>query len=125
MLKKNTQESTEAHYSEWGPDILTFSLCVLVAQLCPTLCDPIDYSPPGSVYGIPQAWILEWVAISFSRESSRPRDQTRVSWTAGRFFTTTPPGKPTTQFNILYNRNVSAMLDSKAKTSRTGRHGEG
>ena len=39
---------------------------VLVAQSCPTLCDPMDYSPPGSsVHGISQAEILEWVAISF------------------------------------------------------------
>ena len=46
---------------------------VLVTQLCPTLCDPIDCSPPGSdVHGILQARILEWVAISFSRGSSDP-----------------------------------------------------
>ena len=43
----------------------------LVDQLCPTLCDPMDCSPPGfSVHGILQARILEWVAISFSRGSS-------------------------------------------------------
>ena len=47
---------------------------VLFAQLCPTLCDHMDCSPPGSsVHGILQARILEWVAISFSRESSQPR----------------------------------------------------
>ena len=47
------------------------------AQLCPTLCDPMDCSLPGSsVHGIFQARILEWVAIFFSRESSQPRDQT-------------------------------------------------
>ena len=46
-----------------------------VAQSCPTLCDPMDCSPPGSsVHGIFQARILEWVAISFSRGSSPPRD---------------------------------------------------
>ena len=50
--------------------------------------DPMDYSLPGSsVHGIFQARVLEWVAISFPRESSRPRDQTRVSCIAGRFFT--------------------------------------
>ena len=59
-----------------------------VAQSCPTLCDPMDCSPPGSlVHGIFQAWILEWVAISFSRGSSRPRDQTWVSCIVGRRFT--------------------------------------
>ena len=58
-----------------------------VTQLCPTLCDPVDYSPPGSsVHGILQARILEWVAISFSRGSSRPKDQTQVSRIAGRRF---------------------------------------
>ena len=46
-------------------------------QLCPTLCNPMDYSPPGfSVRGIVQARILVWVAVPFSRGSSRPRDQT-------------------------------------------------
>ena len=52
-----------------------------VTQLCPTLCDPMDCSLPGfSVHGISQARILEWVAISFSRGSSRPSDWTHVSW---------------------------------------------
>ena len=59
-----------------------------VAQSCPTLCDPMDCSLPGSsVHGIPQAIVLEWIAISFSRGSSRPRDQTRVSWIVDRWFT--------------------------------------
>ena len=66
----------------------------LVAQSCLTLCDPMHCSPPGSsVHGIPQARILEWVAISFSRGSPQPRDQTHQSCIAGRFFTTEPPGK--------------------------------
>ena len=50
-----------------------------IAQLCPTLCDPVDCSLLGSsVYGILQARILEWVASSFSRASSPPRDLTHV-----------------------------------------------
>ena len=45
--------------------------CCSVAKLCPTLCDPMDCSLPGSsVHGISQARILEWVALSFSRGSS-------------------------------------------------------
>ena len=53
-----------------------------------TLCDPMDCSLPGfSVHGIFQARVLEWVAISFSRRSAWPRDQTQVSCTAGRHFT--------------------------------------
>ena len=48
---------------------------MLVAQSCPTLCDPMDCSPPGSsVHGALQGKILERVAIPFSRRSSRPRD---------------------------------------------------
>jgi len=54
--------------------------CCLVTHLCPTLCNPMDCSPQGSsVHGISQASILEWVAISSSRGSSRPRDWTRIS----------------------------------------------
>ena len=60
---------------------------VLVAQLCPTLWDPMDCSPPGSsVHGILQVRKLEWIAISFAKRSSWPRDQTHVSCIAGRLF---------------------------------------
>ena len=63
-------------------------VCVLVAQSCPTLCDPLDCSPPGpSVHGILQARMLESVAIPFSRRSSQPRDQTLISGILGGFFT--------------------------------------
>ena len=59
-----------------------------VTQSCPTLCDPMDCSPPGFyIHGGFQARVLEWVAISFSRGPSWPRDQTRVSCIAGRRFT--------------------------------------
>ena len=59
---------------------------VLVAQSCPTLCDPMDCSPPGSsVHGLLQARTLEWVAISLFRASSWPGDRTQVSCIAGRF----------------------------------------
>ena len=79
-------------------DVVTFQLtCEVkwsevkwseVAQSCPTLCGPMDCSLPGSsVHGIFQARILEWVAISFSRGSSWPRDWTRVSHIVGRHFT--------------------------------------
>ena len=56
---------------------------VKVTQSCPTLYDPMDYT----VHGVLQARILEWVAFPFSRESSQCRDQTQVSYIAGRFFT--------------------------------------
>ena len=78
-----------------GPTYISTCVCS-VTQLCPTLCDPMDCSPSGStVHGISQARILEWVAISFSRGSSRPSNQTRtssfISCIAGRFLTTEPP----------------------------------
>ena len=60
----------------------------LVAQSCPTLCDPMNGSPSGSsIHGIFQARILEWAAISFFRGSSQTRDQTQVYCVAGRLFT--------------------------------------
>ena len=63
-------------------------VCALSHSVVSDSCDPIDCSLPGSsVHGISQARILELVAISFSRRSSRPRNQTQVSCIAGRFFT--------------------------------------
>ena len=81
LKKPRDNASIVLHSEKW-------KVKVLVAQLCPTLCDRMDCSPPGSsVHGILQARILEWVAISFSRGSSWPGDRTWVSCIAGRFFT--------------------------------------
>ena len=67
-------------------------------QSSPTLCNPMNCSPPGSsVPGILQARILEWVAMPSSRGSSQPRDWTHISCVfciAGGFFTAESPGKP-------------------------------
>ena len=64
-----------------------FFVC-LITQSCLTLCDSMDYSPPGSsVHGDSPARTLEWVAMPFSRWSSQPRDRTQVSHIAGRLFT--------------------------------------
>ena len=69
------------------PNLKYVCVCVLVTQSCLTLCDLMDCSPPGSsVHGILQARVLEWVAMPFSKRSSRPMDQTQVSHIAGRFF---------------------------------------
>ena len=66
-----------------------------VTQLCTTLCDPMDHT----VHGILQARILEWVAFSFSRGSSQPRDQTWGSHIAGGFLLPDKPQeKPTRVF---------------------------
>ena len=70
-----------------------------VAQSCPTPCNPMDCSLPGSsVYGIFQARVLEWVAISFSRRSSQPRDWSLVSHILGKCFT------------VWANRKVPSLL---------------
>ena len=76
--------------------------------MCAQLHLPLrGLSPPGSsIHGILQARILEWVDISFSRGSSQPRDRTCVSCTAGRFFTTEPPGK------FLHCVPVAALISS-------------
>ena len=70
----------------------------LVTQSCPTLCNPVDCSPPGSsVHGVSQTRVLEWIVISFSRESSQPRDWTyvsSVSCIAAGFFTHELSEKP-------------------------------
>ena len=73
---------------------------VKVAQSCPTLCDPMDYT----VLGILQARILEWVAFPFSRGSSQPRNQTQVSCIAGGFFTSW-----TTKEALLYDPVIPVL----------------
>ena len=76
-----------SNWTDWLTDCL-WLVRVLAVQSCPTLCDPMDCSPPGSsVHGILQAKILEWVVIPFSRASSWPRDLTRVFHIADKFFT--------------------------------------
>ena len=65
--------STSTNYLE--------NMCVLLVQLCPTHCDPMDCSLPGSsVHGILQARILAWAAMPSSRGSSQPRDRTCISY---------------------------------------------
>ena len=60
----------------------------LLAQLCPTLCDPLGCSPPGSsVHGDSPGKNMEWVAMPSSRESSKPRDRTQIYCVTGGFFT--------------------------------------
>ena len=83
-----------------------------VAQSCLTLCDPMDCSLPGStLHGILQAGILEWVAISFSRGSSRPRGDCRPTLQADAL-TSKPPGKPNfckglVKWSLSYTTDVS------------------
>ena len=75
------------HYS-MSTGTLECTVKVLVAQSCLIFCNPVDCSlPVSTVHGILQARILEWIAIPFSRRSSRHREWTWVSHIAGRFFT--------------------------------------
>ena len=73
-----------------------------VGQSCPTLCDPMDCSPPGSsAHRLSQARILKWVAISFSRDSSWPGDRTCdscIPFIVGKLFTAEPSAKAYKQF---------------------------
>ena len=95
---------------------------VKVAQLCPTLCNPMD----GTVHGILQARILEWVAIPFFRRSSQPRDRTEVSLIGGRRFNlwATRDSKTTTDGDcsheikrcLLLGRKVMTNIDSVLKS---------
>ena len=88
----------------WLWEDLWLPCCCLVAQSCLTLWDLMDYRLPGSfVHGISQAGILEWVAISFTGESSWPRNWTHVSCLASRFFTTEPPVKPGPSVNKWFH----------------------
>ena len=63
-------------------NIIQWCVCALsIAKWCPTLYNPMDWSPPGtSVHGILQATRLDWVAMPSSRASSQPRDWTRLSY---------------------------------------------
>ena len=101
FLDKNTQQlEIEGNF----PNLIKLKL---VTQSCLTLCDPMDCSPPGSsIHGILQARVQEWVAISFSRGSSWPRDQTWVSCIAGGFFTIWAKGH-------LQNPTANSILNGK------------
>ena len=99
-------------------------------QSCPTLCDPVNCTPPGSsVHGILQARILELIAIPFSREASRPRDRTSMSW-AGRFFNTCATWKAQYHFiyriwnmiqmNLLWNGNRLMDIENRLVVAMWG-----
>ena len=119
--------TTELKKKSWQKAVTTVTIitvytvrvcvCVLVAQLCPTLCNPMDCSPLGSsVHGILQARILKWVAISFCRRSSQSRDGTQVSCITDRFFflPSEPPGKPLIQGlqQARYSSKSSSHINS-------------
>ena len=87
---------------------------VLVSQLCPTLCNPMDCSLPGSsVHRILQARIMEWVAILFSRGSSLSSDRTLVAHIAGRFFSVCVTREASNSLSPNSNIKHKRMLQSQ------------
>ena len=89
-------------------------MCVKSLQSCPTICDPVDYSlPSSSVHGILHARLLEWVAISYSRKSSQPKNWIHISCVscpAGTFFTCWAIGE--TQIFLLkaFNSDIRGLI---------------
>ena len=101
---------------------VTKKIVCSVSQLCPALYNTLDCSPPGSsVHGIYQARILKWIAISFSRGSSQPRDWTSVfcvSCNAGRFFTCWAIREPLLTWYINVNTYLNTMQKYQSKCLR-------
>ena len=97
-----------------GKDFLKVKM--LVTQWCSTLYDPMDYSPwESSVHGILQARMQEWVAVPFSRGSSRPSEWTLVSCTEGKFFTIWATKKWTVSTSYLLYRKPAEVWLIKEK----------
>ena len=79
---------------------------VLVAQSCPTLCNPMDFGPAcSSVHGISQARILEWAAIPFSRGSSSQGHKPRSPALQADSLPSEPPGKP--RCSIIFHKQMN------------------
>ena len=100
QVKWNKKRKT---YTIWHHLYVESKVKVKVTQLCPTICEPMDYT----VHGILQARILEYsiVAYCFSRGSSQPRNKTKVSSIAGGFFTNWAMRE--TLWNLKYDTNES------------------
>ena len=114
-IKKTTLQAVIEFDSATQVVCLSKIFAVLLLSHVQLFCDPMNYIPPGfSVHGIFQAKIRGWVAISFSRGSSQPRDQTRVSCITGRFFTTEPPRKPKEDITEQIRRASSVLLQNTA-----------
>ena len=96
------------------------SLLFNVAIIKKTLCNPVDYILPGAfVHGIFQAIVLEWIAISFSRGSSQPRDWTWVSHIVDRCFTVWATREVISCVKLFYSLPVSISLISSLLNFKT------
>ena len=110
------------HIDEKAKDILMVCVCMLSRYSCVRLCEPMDYSLPGSsIHGFLQPRILEWITMPSSRGSSQPRDRTHVSyvyphWKAGSL-PLVPLGKPTSHGS---KRNYAWTFFSLRKTGFKG-----
>ena len=92
QIKRNTMKTANQQPQENNPIMFRK---VKVKSLSPTLCDPVDCSPPGSsIHGILQARILEWVAISFSRDLPDPGIEPRSPTLQADALASEPPGRP-------------------------------
>ena len=98
------QHKKKSLWSDEFQRLLVIYCCYLVTKLCPTFCDSMNCSPPGStVHGVFQARILEWVAISFSRGSPQPRIEPASSAWQADSLPLNHPGSPTGHYAIEYN----------------------
>ena len=93
-----------------------------ISQLCPTLCDPMVYSLPGSsVHGILQARILEWIAFSFPRYLPNPRTEPTSSALQADSLPSEPPGKPNSCSPLakcsIFKHNAAAAAAAKSLQS--------
>ena len=102
-------------YQQWPEErVQSVKPAAKSLQLCPTLCNPKDCSPPGSyVQEILQARILEWVAMPSFRGSSQPRDQTHVSCFGRRFFITSTTLVPQPRIRPMHPCCESAILTTR------------
>ena len=116
QFDKNNFMYVDSNNKNWGLNfvclnfffLVIFCCCCLVAKSCPTVCNPMDCSPPGSsIHGISQTRILEWIVISFSRGSFQSRDWTQVSCIAGRFFTSWATEWSPASFYCIVNQIIS------------------
>ena len=108
VIPSSSHQGEKPHQPSWQPKCPERASSV--TQSCPTLCDPVDCSLTGSsVHGISQARILDWTAISFSRGSSRHRNQTHISRIASGFLPLSHQGSPEKSDRVKCQQTVLSL----------------